>query len=54
MEISRAVGHQLYSFGLPPDGKGMVAMVKNEYILDMLIVLFIAIVLKRILFKRKK
>ncbi len=29
-------------------------MVQNDYILDMIIVILIAIVLKRLLFKRKK
>lgn len=51
---SRAVNHLFVRLDLPPMMKGDGAMITNDYILDAIIVIVIAIVLKRILDRRKK
>lgn len=51
---SRAVNHLFVRLDLPPMMKVDGAMITNDYILDAIIVIVIAIVLKRILDRRKK
>ena len=53
-EIKQSGWSSFFTLGYPPEKEGDGAMVTNDYIFDAIIVIFIAIVLKMLLDRRKK